>query len=178
MRVRDHPDADAAELRGLAAAAGPHDEWFVRDDGRGGLQVTLDAAAGGGAHDRMLRVLFSGGAVGANAGPWLFFVGLWTPEDYRDEFLAWYRFEHLPILLEHAAWAGCRFTEQPVERGCQFFALHQLRDRAALDSAQRKLSRATPWFRRLAQQPWFDGAFTRSLYTTLPPSLRAGGGAA
>ena len=168
MLVRDHPDADAVALRRLAATADSRDEWFVREEGRGGLQLTLDGAPGGNAGERMLQVLFSGGEFGSSAGQWLFFVGLWTPADYRDEFLAWYRFEHLPILLEHSAWSGCRFTEQKVERGCQFFALHQMRDRAALESTQRKLSRATPWFRRLAEQTWFDGAFTRSLFGRLP----------
>jgi hypothetical protein len=168
MLVREHPDADPAALRPLAATADSRDEWFVREEGRGGLQLTLDDAPDGKARERKLQVLFSGGEFGPSAGHWLFFVGLWTPADYRDEFLAWYRFEHLPILLEHPAWSGCRFAEQRVAEGCQFFAVHQLRDRAALDSPQRKFSRATPWFLRLAKQPWFDGAFTRSLYGRLP----------
>ncbi len=71
--------------------------------------------------------------------------------------------EHLPILLECPVWDGCRFVEQKIDKGCQFYAMHQLADKAALDSAERKRSRSTPWFKRLSVHPWFDGAFTRTL---------------
>ena len=54
--------------------------------------------------------------------------------------------------------------ETSTKRGCQFYVLHRLADRAALDSQQRKRSRATPWFRRLSKHKWFDGAFERVLY--------------
>ena len=84
--------------------------------------------------------------------------------DFREEFVAWYMIEHMPILLECPQWDGCRFVETSVTNGCQFYSLHQLNDRAALDSAERKRSRSTPWFKRLAQNDWFDGAFTRTLY--------------
>jgi hypothetical protein len=43
------------------------------------------------------------------------------------------------------------------------WGLHYLEDRAALDSRERKRSRATPWFKRLARNAWFDGAFERAL---------------
>ena len=105
---------------------------------------------------------------GRTGGDWLFHVGLWTPPDFREELLAWYRHEHLPILLECPLWDGCRFVEQKTDKGCQFYALHQLADKAALDSAERKRSRSTPWFTRLSVHPWFDGAFTRTLCKRLP----------
>jgi hypothetical protein len=98
------------------------------------------------------------------AGEWLFRVGLWVPREHRDEFLSWYEQEHLPILLECAAWDGCRFVEVPNATGCQFFALHQLADRAALASAERARSRATRWFADLKQFAWFDEPFSRVLY--------------
>jgi hypothetical protein len=93
---------------------------------------------------------------------------LWTPQDFRKEFLAWYKVEHLPMLLECPIWDGCRFVEQDVERGCQFYALHQLSDKAALDSDARKRSRSTPWFNRLAKNGWFDAGFRRTLCRRLP----------
>lgn len=111
-----------------------------------------------------VRLLFDGGRHGASAGSWLFCVGLAVPTAQRDDFLDWYEHEHLPILLECPTWDGCRFVEAPAAQGCQFFALHQLAARAALDSPERARSRATPGFWRLKQFGWFDEAFTRTLY--------------
>lgn len=170
MLIWERSLADAAELRRIAAGVADDSELFVRDGGGG--SVILSAA--GSAHRvpaeaKQATVLFTGGKWGPDAGDWLFLVGLWTPTDYRNEFLAWYKIEHMPILLECPIWDGCRFVEQQqVAGGCQFFALHQLADKAALDSAERKGSRATPWFQRLSRNDWFDGKFTRTLYRRLP----------
>jgi hypothetical protein len=114
------------------------------------------------------RVLFVAGRHGARAGEWLFRVGLRVPAAQRDELLAWYRDEHLPILLECAAWDGCRFVEAATDG--RFFALHQLSDRSALESPERARSRATPWFHRLKRYDWFDESFTRTLYRRLSHS--------
>lgn len=160
IRVIAQDDAPAR----ARAAVGPAAEFFTRVDGEGGVAVVADPTAAARDGDIAAQVLFTGGTSGAQGGDWLFLVGLWTPADYRDEFLAWYRMEHLPILLECPLWDGCRFVEAQVGDGCQFYALHQLNDRAALDSDERKRSRATPWFRRLSQHDWFDGAFARTLY--------------
>jgi hypothetical protein len=108
--------------------------------------------------------LFAGGRHGPDAGEWLFCVGLWVPAGERREFLAWYQHEHLPILLECPTWDGCRFVEAGASHGCQFYALHQLSDRAALESPERARSRGGPAFERLKRFPWFDEPFTRTLY--------------
>lgn len=115
----------------------------------------------------MIETLFAGGDVGVAAGAFLFKVGVWTPEADREDFLAWYRGEHLPMLLECPTWRGCRFVEAPAREGHQYFALHQLADPSALDSEARKRSRATPWFIRLKRHSWFDEAFTRQLYRSM-----------
>jgi hypothetical protein len=141
-------------------------ETFAAEDAEKGLVI----ANGNGVIDHPLVVrinpLFSGGKVGANAGDYLFMVGIWVPQAAHAEFLDWYRNEHLPILLECPTWNGCRFVERPVSDGHQFYALHQLEDRSALQSDQRRRSRATPWFMRLKQHPWFDEKFTRQLYVS------------
>ena len=138
-------------------------ERFTRVDGDGGLAI-----AGSGVPNadtgRQVTQLFAGGTYGPAGGPFLFHVALWTPEDFRTEFLAWYECEHLPMLLEADGWDGCRFVEEPVADGCLFHALHQLRERSALDSDARKRSRATPWFKRLSKNSWFDTGFKRALY--------------
>lgn len=115
-------------------------------------------------------LVFAGGSYGSHGGPYLFRVGVWTPQSARAEFLSWYQEEHLPMLLACPEWDGCRFVEAPVDEGCQFYALHQLTSRAALDSEERRQSRATPWFQRLKAHSWFDEAFTRDLYMRIEGS--------
>lgn len=170
MHISEYRTTDAAEIRRNAPHCAAGAELFLRDDGQGSMIVcgSDDAKASGAIAEKRMQVLFTGGKYGRDGGDWLFYVGLWTPADFRDEFLAWYEREHLPILLECPLWDGCRFVEQPIDRGYQFYAMHQLSDKAALDSAERKRSRSTPWFRRLSVHSWFDGAFTRTLCRRLP----------
>jgi hypothetical protein len=170
MLIWEYPTTDATEIRRNASGCAADAELFVRDD-RGGSVIVCnsdDAEPPGATAERRLRPLFTGGRYGRAGGDWLFHVGMWTPDDFRDEFIAWYKLEHLPILLECPLWDGCRFVEQEVAEGCQFYAMHQLADKEALDSAERKRSRATPWFKRFSANSWFDGAFTRTLCRRLP----------
>ena len=170
MLIREYPTIDATEIRRNAKGCAPDAELFVRDDGRGSLVVcSSDEAKGAKAPvEKLMHLLFAGGRTGSAGGDWLFHVGLWTPGEFRVEFLAWYKLEHLPILLECPIWDGCRFVEQKVDEGCQFYAMHQLADKAALDSVERQRSRSTSWFKRLSIHRWFDGAFTRTLCRRLP----------
>ena len=136
-------------------------EVYSAVDGTHAIEITDDPAQASG---EAMRLLFSSGRFGRAGGEWLFHVGLWTPAEFREEFLAWYRMEHVPILLECPVWNGCRFVEQPIENGCQFYGLHQLSDRSALESEQRAFSRTTAWFRRFKKHDWFDEPFVRTLY--------------
>ncbi len=171
MELWDYPGLDDAAARATAAACPAGSEVYRRDDASGLIVLSSGGVAPpGAAAVRELQLLFAGGRYGKDAGDWLFAVGLWTPGEWRDEFLAWYRVEHLPMLLECPIWDGCRFVEQRVTDGCQFFALHQFADRAALDSDHRMRSRATHWFARLARNDWFDRGFTRTLCRRLGSS--------
>ena len=153
----------AEEVEALAAHAKGTAECLLRVDNKGSVFLCDQGKAPKGVIEKRLTRLFSGGRFGPEAGPWLFAVGIWTPRDWREEFCAWYRCEHAPMLLECTEWSGFQLTETVARRGCQFYALHRLADRSALDSKQRKLSRATPWFRRLSKNKWFDGPFERVL---------------
>ena len=170
MFIREVEGTNPNALRRLADGAREGTEVFLHDEGTGGVVLCQDddVAPVRAITDKRVELRFTGGRYGVDAGRWLFYVGLWTPDDYREEFLAWYKLEHLPILLESPVWDGCRFVEEKTDRGAQFYALHQLADRTALDSAERRHSRATPWFRRLATQTWFDGAFKRTLCRRMP----------
>lgn len=138
-------------------------EVFDRDDGSDERLLLGDGVvAAKGAETA--TILFTGGSFGPTAGPFLFRVGMWTPIEDREDFLAWYEDDHLSLLLDHPAWDGCRFIETAADDGCQFYVLHQMRDPAALDSDERRRSRDTPWFHRLKKKDWFDDAFVRALY--------------
>jgi hypothetical protein len=170
MLILEYTTTDASRARRIAADCGADAEAYARDDGLGSLVLCAGEVAGkeAPAAQRRVDVLFTGGRYAGRGGDWLFHVGLWTPAEFRDEFVAWYRLEHLPILLECPLWDGCRFVEQKVDAGCQFFALHQLAEKSALDSVERRRSRSTPWFTRLSANDWFDGAFRRTLCRRLP----------
>jgi hypothetical protein len=163
MLFSEYKTADAAELRRNVAGCGQA-EIYVRDGDDGAVVISEAKEAGKLPAAKKFVSRFSGGRFGDAGGPWLFHVGLWTPSDYRDEFLAWYEVEHLPMLLECPVWDGCRFVEEAAQDGCQFHALHQFSDAKALDSEERRRSRSTPWFNRLSKNDWFDGAFKRTLY--------------
>ena len=163
MLFSEYPTADVVELR-RNVVGGSQPEIFVRDGGGSAVVICDTAETATLQAGKRLESRFNGGRFGEAGGQWLFHVGLWTPSDYRDEFLAWYQMEHLPLLLECPVWDGCRFVEETVQDGSQFHAMHQLSDIKALDSEQRARSRSTPWFNRLANNDWFDGAFKRTLY--------------
>jgi len=156
--------ARSADLLQLLRSAPTPFEGYVADAKDGGFAIAAADDAFSIPAKREVNVLFTGGTYGADAGPYLFHVGLPVPNDFRDEFLSWYKDEHLPILLETPEWQGCRFVEERVANGLLFHALHQLSERSALDSDARKRSRSTPWFVRLAQHAWFDKGFARQLY--------------
>jgi hypothetical protein len=163
MLIWHSPAIHAHDVQTVAAHARGWAECLLRDDGKGSIVLCEQGSAPEGIVEKRAMPVFSAGRFGPEAGPWLFLVGVWTPDDFREEFCAWYQSEHGPMLLECRDWQGFQFLEMSIDRGCQFYVLHRLADRAALDSPQRKRSRATPWFRRLAKNKWFDGAFERIL---------------
>ena len=164
MLLWEFSTTDGEDLHRHAASCNGEAEIFLCEGDKGALVLCEGTGSGGASKQKTASKLFDGGRFGNAGGDWLFCVGLWTPKDFREEFLAWYRIEHLPILLECPVWDGCRFLEEKVQEGCQFYALHQLSDKRGLDSAERARSRSTPWFKRLAKNDWFDGAFSRTLY--------------
>jgi len=153
----------AKALGALAARTSGAAQCLVREDKAGSFIFCERGDPPKDVLEKQVTELFSGGRCGPAAGSWVFRVGLWTPKDWRSEFCAWYKCEHGPILLECPDWEGFQFFEAASARGCQFYSVHYLADRAALDSEWRRLSRSTPWFKRLARNKWFDGAFERVL---------------
>ncbi len=153
---------DAVASTALSGGADAAYEVLTRDDGSDERLIFGEGALPAGAEDATIK--FTGGNFGTAAGEFLFRVGMWTPAEDRDDFLAWYEIDHLPLLLEHPTWDGCRFIEVAAADGFQFYVLHQMQDPEALNSEARAKSRDTPWFHRLKAKEWFDEGFTRALY--------------
>jgi hypothetical protein len=149
---------EAVAARTIGAA-----EYLRRADRKGSIILSDQGSAPRDVEEKRAARLFADGRFGPDAGPWVLLVGIWTPDDWREELCAWYQFEHGPILLECREWQGYQFFETSVKTGCQFYVLHRLAERSALDSEQRKRARATPWFLRLSKNEWFDAPFERVL---------------
>jgi hypothetical protein len=150
-------------VEALAARAIGAAECVRRVDRKGSIILCDQGRAPKGVDERRVTRIFTAGRFGPDAGPWIFMVGIRTPKDWREELCAWYQCEHGPMLLECPDWQGFQFLEASAETGCQFYVLHRLASRTALDADERKRSRATPWFRRLSKNAWFDGPFERVL---------------
>ena len=84
-----------------------------------------------------------------------------VPGEAQEEFDAWYREDHVPLLMACPQWLQVRRFEvvdgepKPYTR----LALHYLESKAALDSPERAAARATDWRKRLAERDWFKGDY-------------------
>lgn len=163
MLIWETTSTSAKALEGLARRANGAAQCLLREDKAGSFIFCERGDPPKAVLERQVTELFSAGRHGPGAGSWVFRVGIWTPQDWRSEFTAWYKCEHGPILLECPEWEGFQLFEAPSPRGCQFYVAHYLAERSALDSEWRRLSRSTPWFKRLARNKWFDKPFERVL---------------
>jgi hypothetical protein len=91
----------------------------------------------------------------------LMIVAFRVPGGRQDEVERWYQQEHGPMLLRAPGWL--RMRRYRLHRGAggplwTHLALHELRDAAVLDSAERALARSTEWRARLEKERWFAQA--------------------
>lgn len=96
----------------------------------------------------------------AEPGRYLYLVTFSVPEDFEEEFDAWYERDHLPHLIRNPAWKRCRRyaisdSEPP---GVTRAAVHELSDLSALDSQERQAARNTPWRARISRNDWFSSS--------------------
>lgn len=96
----------------------------------------------------------------------MYVVTFSVPEDYWNEFEAWYATEHLPIMLSEPLWAGCQIYRcldsdrsggapgQEAQESWTHVAFHSLRSEDAMQSPARERARATAWRERLSQNAW------------------------
>ncbi|WP_406385148.1 hypothetical protein [Streptomyces sp. NBC_01618] len=105
-----------------------------------------------------------------------------VPEDYWNEFEAWYATEHLPIMLQEPLWAGCQIYRCiKSDRGSgapgnqardswTHVAFHSLRSQDAMKSPARERARATPWRERLSQNAWHRASVRHTFEAMTQPS--------
>ena len=108
------------DVEALAAHAKGAAECLIRDDKKGSFILCDRGKAPKGVIEKRLMPLFSAGRFGPEAGPWIFAVGIWMPKDWREEFCAWYQYEHGPMLLECREWKGFQFFETPTNAAASF----------------------------------------------------------
>jgi hypothetical protein len=88
----------------------------------------------------------------------LYVVTFAVPYEDEEEFEAWYADEHVPLLMRVPGWLRVRrYRARPGGDGPPWthFALHELRDAAALERPERVAARDTPRRAALAARPWF-----------------------
>lgn len=101
------------------------------------------------------------GQAGEETGA-MFAVTFSVPDADEAEFEAWYQDEHVGLLMQVPGWLRVRRFRR---RGDSFdgppwthFALHEIRDEAALDRPERAAARDTPRRDALATRAWFGGS--------------------
>ncbi|HJU24766.1 MAG TPA: hypothetical protein VJ891_19855 [Casimicrobiaceae bacterium] len=163
MLIWQTPSIDNVRVSAIARSAIGPAECLRRADGRGTIILCEQGSAPKGVAETHVTRVLSSGETTSDAGRYLFYVIITAPREWRDELCDWYRTEHGPILLECPQWRGFTLYESAAGNGCRLHVLHRIADRTALDSEERKRSRATAWFERLARNAWFDGPFERIL---------------
>ncbi len=91
--------------------------------------------------------------------PVLHAVWLSVPAHAAADIEAWYREEHIPLLMEEPLWRAAvsyRILHGEPEH-LTHLALHYVESAEALKSPVRQRARGTPWRQRLSQEPWFRG---------------------
>jgi hypothetical protein len=80
--------------------------------------------------------------------PFILTVALEPATGTREDFVAWYREEHIRMLLDVPGWRRARLFEQVEGHGPSFCALHELESPEVLQSEAMQKTR-TPWRERV-----------------------------
>jgi hypothetical protein len=77
--------------------------------------------------------------------PFVMSVALEPPPDQVDDFHAWYREEHSPMLMAAKGWRRIRRYEQVDGNGPRFMALHELESLDGFKTEEYTAAISTPW---------------------------------
>jgi hypothetical protein len=84
-----------------------------------------------------------------SAPPHQLVVCMTPPPGAEGDFVAWYRDEHIPMLLAVPGWRRARLFRQLDGRGPAFMALHELESTAVFDRPEHRAAISTPWRKRI-----------------------------
>ena len=100
-------------------------------------------------------------AAPVETAPVLYAVWFGVPSHAAADVEAWYREEHIPLLMEEPLWRAA--VHYRIVHGepahLTHLTLHYLESAEALKSPVRPRARGTPWRQRLSQEPWFKGLY-------------------
>jgi hypothetical protein len=99
--------------------------------------------------DRRVCELILDGAEWSQAPPFQLVVCMTPPEGGEDDFVAWYREEHIRMLLEVPGWRRVRLFRQMEGQGPAFMAVHELESPEVFDRPEYTASISTPWRQRI-----------------------------
>ena len=99
--------------------------------------------------DRRVLRLRIDGQPWTDAAPYQLIVCMSPPQGGEDDFVAWYREEHIRMLLEVPGWRRVRLFQQVEGEGPAFMAVHELESTAVFEHPNYEKSIATPWRQRI-----------------------------
>ncbi|UOK73307.1 DUF4286 family protein [Ancylobacter polymorphus] len=77
------------------------------------------------------------------------------PQEWHEEFNAWYDQEHMPMIFECREWLRTMRYRVEGSTKATHLALHYIQDPSAFDSPPLKAARLTPWRNALVKHRWF-----------------------
>jgi len=110
------------------------------------------------------------GPGGPDERPYLLTVGMTPPPGGEDDFVAWYREEHIPMLLEVPGWKRVRLFRQVDGDGPAFMAVHELESPGVFERPEYTAATSTPWRQRIRSSVL---RYERNLFALRNPLVRA-----
>lgn len=83
--------------------------------------------------------------------PYQMLVCMTPPAGGEDDFVAWYRQEHIPLLLRVPGWRRVRLFRQVEGNGPAFMAVHELETPDVFDRPEHTAATSTPWRKRIRE---------------------------
>lgn len=116
--------------------------------------------------DRRVVELVLDGPEWTRDAPHQLLVCMTPPAGAEDDFVAWYREEHIPMLLEVPGWRRVRLCRQVEGNGPAFMAIHELESPAVFDTPPYVAAVSTPWRKRIRSSVL---AYERNLFALWRP---------
>jgi hypothetical protein len=99
--------------------------------------------------DRRVGELVLDGDEWTDDAPYQLIVCMTPPAGAEDDFVDWYRQEHIRMLLAVPGWRRVRLFRQIEGRGPAFMAVHELETLGLFEHSKYQESISTPWRQRI-----------------------------